>query len=599
MSIPLTPLEHEVVYHDLPKNLKAIGVKEAEVKEHQVRWHKFIESEDSESKRVDLLRKLLAVQPIHDPPQLLFKDDAGDEKERKAKFLSALTDLLGQSKPGPQSRREAASRLDTLHSLSVLPKEIPLTEGVVNGIVGHEDHRGQLREFLVGHVKHAVDDENGKLGELHPQGVEALGDGEWLRNLFLYNAHFATTGSDHSSLFRELQRAFLNGGVEGVKRIKFGHDHFKSAGIEDEKLAGFLESLDSKLGTVHSGKTEGELDLYNLYAGKLEDFAEHSKQEDLNASLKAVEKLTDGLSATVKGAGKVEGIVDGLLKENDHSKIPAAIGKLRGLKGLKGREERARAFSIGALSKLAAASKISPETIRTGLKVAERFRQLKGKSPAEQRSMLEAMQREFGREALEGHRDALNAAGKQTGKDLGYFIGEVLNPPKAQAGGEVSGSITHDPRHLFTLGKFQNNCQSPGTQQCPSILGYTAHPQEVTLAFHTPQEEGEGMDFSGFAFAHVLEHKEKKGRYAVVFERPYTDHGELKPAMDAVIEKARDRIEGLAKKAGLKLEAHTRATLPRNQFKVLPSRHGLTKYYDIAGGVHGGEVIGEERREQG
>lgn len=558
--IPLTPLEQELVEEHAAK----LG---GLTKEEQGRWLRLIEGTESDSVRVDIVRSLHAV---------LERDE---EDKSGIGFARALRETVKTEGIG---HKETLARLATLHTLARMPKDIPLNKDDAVKITGAPDHSKMLKDILLGHVRKIV-----PAKDICEEGIRALENVDYLSNLFKYRTHYGGN-SAHKEMFENIQRAFLEGGAKGLKKLKYRSPDFKQ-GMEDERLRSFAEGLDDAVGGI--GGAVGTVDLWPGYRDKIKDFRDHAgtekPEESLEAAAGRAKDLRRELSEAVKGLPEVEPLVSGALKESDPDGMRKVLEELK-TKKFSGKAERVRMLSIGRLAQLANVVRVDAikEAFAVGNEIAGQLPGLEGKSFEEQRRFLEGLQQRYGREALGRHAEILAALPKQTGRDLSFLIHQVVEPPRVSGASEVSARITHDASELFTLGKFEHNCQSPGTTQSESLLGFAAHPNELTLAFHDSSGE-----YVGFAFAHFLQHKEEKGRYALAVERPYSDHQELKSGMNDAISEFKRKVEALAKKEGLPLEVHPKDALPRDRWMVMPSPY-VHKWYDIKGAsVHGGEVV--------
>jgi len=487
---------------------------------------------------------------------------------------------------GVIEKKDAFERLETLSIIANLPENIPLknSETDIKKIMASSEHEKALHETLSKYLKEIIPLEKTELRK------EALNNPEYLSNLYKYHADYKKN-SDHLEIFQMIHKAFLEDGVEGVKKLKYHDKHFQKA-LEDEKTRKFAEDLDELLGEVTAGGSM-KFNLHEVFKGKLEDFKIHSKQEKLDEALAETErKMKETASELVKavkevGDEELSKRVEALVKKGDFKSLSEEAKKLtEELKKQKfeGKREKARNFVIGASSKMASLGEMEDiqNAVDAGKKIAAELEKLEGKSLAEQYKTLSQLEREFGRENLERYEKTLAALGKASFLDLKYFVKQVLEPPQKPTGETVTARIVHDASLLFTLGKFENNCQSPGVRNSQSLLGFAAHPNELTIGFF--DKEGE---FVGFSFAHFLQHGEG---YAVAIERPYSNHGSLKPTMEELRKKIADKIEVLAQQHGLKIKAFPSNEKPSG-LKTLPSPY-VSKYYDMKGGVvSGGEEI--------
>ncbi len=546
MSIKLTPLEKKLIYNHLPLQL---GERE--------KWAKKVEDVDSIGKRVELARMLCQIV------------------EKK----------LGWGLQGVAEKPDALKRLETLYTIACLPENILLKNEDVRGIMESPEHEKLLGEKLNEFLKKIIPNLTKIVEE------NALRNTEYLSNLFEYHENYKSD-SNHLELFQMIHKAFLEGGVNEVKKLKYHDKHFQHA-LKDEKIRGFAEKLDELLGEVTaSGAYGGKFDLHEVFKGKLEDFERHAKEEKIDEALARAEKKVQESAEKLKNALKefndaeLSKQVENLLKKRDFEGLRGVAGNLTKTK-FTGKKERIRNLVIGALNAITSLGDQEKlrEAVNAGKKIAERFGKLEGKSLREQYETLSSIEREFGRGKLEEHAKTLAALGKASYQDLSFFIKQVLEPPQKPSGGIVKARIIHDPSLLFTLKKFENNCMSPGTRQSQSLLGFTIHPNELTIGFF--DEDGE---FVGFSFAHFLEHE---NGHALAIERPYSNHGGLKPVMGTLTQEIAEKINELARDRGLQLTAFRSHEKPSGLIglKVLPSPY-VKKYYDIKrGSVSGGEAI--------
>ncbi|NYZ78373.1 hypothetical protein H0N96_03155 [Candidatus Micrarchaeota archaeon] len=559
MAIKLTPIESELIFEHLPVSKEEFEkLPEKERKkwfEEREKWRSEVEKVDGESRRVELSRMLHRV----------------------------LDQKLGSHLQGIIEKKDAFERLGTLFTIASLPEEIPLkkSEKDIKNIMAAADHGKALHERLLPFLKKIIPLEKTKLQD------EALENSEYLSNLFKYHAGYKDD-KNRLEVFQMIHKAFLEDGVKGVKKVKYHSEHFKEA-LKDEKTRKFAEDLDGLLGEVTAGGGR-KFDLHEVFKGKLEDFEAHSKQEKLDEALAEAERKAQATAGELKkalsdvGDDALSKRVEKLVAKRDFEALREEAEGLK-KKQAAGKKEKIRSFAIGALSRMASLGKQEDmrKAIHAGKEIAAELEKLEGKPLGKQYESLSELERKFGRGNLEKHEKALAALGKASFLDLSYFIKQVLEPPQKSAGETVTARIVHDADLLFTLGKFENNCQSPGVTHSQSLLGFAIHPSELTIGFFN--EEGE---FIGFSFAHFMQHGDG---HAVAIERPYSNHGGLKPAMEELRKQIAGKIEVLAQKRGLKIKAFPSNEKPSG-LKTLPSPY-VSKWYDIKSGeVSGGEQIG-------
>jgi len=562
LPIPLTPLEEELIDTHMPVP-----------KSEKDAWRKMVEEMTSEGKRVEIVRTLHRVL------------EAGEE-ERPDKKISESD--YGQAFQGLIHKPDVLERIETLHTLASLPKEMRIKGSEARKVVASEDHIEKLHDLLQERISKII-----PVKEFHPEGKAALKNVEYLGNLFKYNAGYASD-HNHLEIFQMIQKAFLEKGVKGLKELKYHSKEFQEA-LPEEKTRAFLEKLDEEIGSASTG-AGGPIDLYKIVEGKLADYEAHQKEVAAKDVMQEAREQTAQIEGKLKGAltpfgesaesKPIAEKIAALLAKKDYKNLEKEKEALRG-RSLTGRADRLRGAVVGQLDKLTTLVKEAEsinEAVEVGKDVTESIRGLKGKPYEKQLELLEKIKQEHGREKLEKHGNALGVLGKPVYKDMSYFITQVLEPPQAGGEGEgVTTRITHNLQQLFTLGKFENNCQSPGVQQSQSLLGFVAHPSELTFGHFS--NEGE---YIGFTFAHVLQ---RKDGHSLIFERSYTNHGHLKETMRKTNEELGRRIEKLAKEKGVALKVYFHDRMPSKEHTVLRSPY-VHKWYDVAHGqVHGGETV--------
>jgi len=563
LPLLLTPLEKDLIDTHMP-----IAEKEKEA------WRAFVGKMDSEGKRVEIVRVLHRVL------------EAGEEE---SKDISKSD--YGQAFQGLIHKPDVMERIETLHTLASLPKEIRVKGSEAREIVASDRHVEKLQNVLQELVGRII-----PVKEFHPEGRAALKNVEYLGNLFKYRAGYRGD-PNHLEIFQMIHKAFLEKGVNGIKELKYHSKDFQEA-LPDEKMRDFLEGLDGELGSK-SAQAGKDIDIYKIVEGKLTDYEAHRREEKRDVLEQAREQtaeLENKLRNTLQPFGEskeskpVAEKIAALLAKKDYKNLEKEKEALRG-KPLIGKVERLRGAVVGQLEKLMPLFKETEklhDTVEFGRTLTESFRELEGKPYEKQLELLEKIRQEHGNEKLENHAKTLNALGKQVYSDMGYFISQVLEPPRpAEENETVTTRITHDAQHLFTLGKFETNCQTPGVQHAHAVLGFTAHPNELTFGHFS--NEGE---YIGFTFAHVLQ--AKQGGLALVFDKIYSSKGHLRDAIHKTNTELGKKIEQLAQKRGLALKVYQRDNMPRKELTVLPTPYVRYKWYDIANDLRGAEVYGGE-----
>ena len=538
MPASMTPIEEDLIYTHLP------------LPKERDEWKRRIEEIEGDSERVQISRMLYNV----------------------------LDKELGKALEKIIDKKDAFERLNTLFTISLLPQDMKINAETAQKVINSPDHEEELHKILQESLKKIIP----KLGDI--KSTKSLSNGEYLQNLFKYHNHYAKT-RDHLEIFQMIQKAFLEDGAEGVKKLQYHAKEFEDS-LPDEKMRGFAEKLDKEIGEV-SASNGGSSDLYELMKGKFEDFENHSQQEsleDVEEAGKKIEELKPQLEKALQSmedkelSKKINKLVEG--KNNEEMKKELENLKKQSLEGSK---ERSRNYLIGILTRITNLSSIQAvsDSIKTGEEVVEELKKMKGKPFEEQERMLRKIQEKQGAEKLEKAASTLGAMGKASFQDLNYFIKQVLNPPHKEEG-TITSHVTHDASELFTLGKFENNCQSPGIHQSQSLLGFVAHPSELVIGHYLDNE------FIGFTFAHFL--KSEDNNYAILFERAYSNHGTLKTAMQQNIDKIKEKINEMAKKEKIPLKAIYKEE-SKGKYKVMHSPH-VSKWYDCySGEVRGGETI--------
>lgn len=538
--IKLTPIEHELIYQHsgLPD-------------EEKRRWHGLIEKIESTGKRVEIARQLHAI---------LEKD-----------FKDAIK--------GIANKKEPFKRISTLFTLASVPAEIGVDQKVARKIAHSEDYSKKLSEFLENNIKRIIPLEK----KLTPEGSKALRDAEYLSNLFKYYYGYKNrlNNSNYVQIFQMIHKAFLEDGIEGVKKLKYDSKEFRNA-LPDDELREFAKNLDKAVGSV-GGSSKSE-NFYKTIKGKLEDYKKHKEEEKENIS-EQIEKQQSRLEKEIEnimGEMNADNSIKALVNKRD-------VERLKQKKEtLKGKAKKIMNALIGKTSRLATIEKEADNAKKAaniGEEIVKKLSELKNKSAEEQIKTLEELRLKYNREALEHHAEVLSSLGKPVYNDLSFFISNLLNFQASDEKEKVISKITHNPKFLFSVGKFENNCQSPGVTHSQSLLGFVAHPNELTIAHFSPDGE-----FIGFSFAHFLK-SEESNKYALVIERPYSNHGNLKPAMVKASKKIAEKIEELAKKRKLKLKVFLKDEIPGGKYRVLPSPY-LSKWYDVKGGeIGGGETV--------
>ncbi len=599
MALELTPIDKDLIFNHLPVQLEpnlCSGLESSRTPGEKTVFEELEEKQAGEENPEKKVRLEKLLEECRKWAEKVEKEDSHGQRVEVARMLHGVLEKnLGGSLWGVAEKRDAFKRLETLYTIASLPKEIQFNESKVKKIMASDEHEKLLRDSLSEILKSIIPLEK----EIKEE--KALKNMEYLSNLFKYHAGYKNN-RNHLELFQAIHKAFLEDGVEGVKKLKYHNEEFKD--VLDEETKKFAEELDERLGEVTAGgASSGKFDLYEVFKGKLGDFQQHAEQEKLDEALKDALKKAESdvqtIANNLKGAlnesgdatlSELSGLVENLVEKRDFNGLRNEAEKLMGKKFEKEKLEKTRNFAIGNLNRLA--DKIGilvnqeelSKAIAVGKEIAAGFANLKDMPLEDQYKTLSNLERKFGRENLEKHEKRLASLGKANFMDLRYFVKQVLEPPQKPSGETVKARIVHDASLLFTLGKFENNCQSPGVQQSQSLLGFTAHPSELTIGFF--DEDGE---FIGFSFAHFLKHGEG---HALAIERPYSNHGNLKPVMNKLLEEIAKKIDVLASEKRLELKAFLSKNKPSGlDLKVLASPF-VSKWYDVKGGeVHGGEKI--------
>ncbi len=537
MPVSMTPLETELVYKFLP------------LPKERSEWKKRIEEIDNESERVQIMRALYKV----------------------------LDKNYGKCLEGVIEKKDAFKRLNGLYSISLLPESVGVDKKTVTNVINDPYYEKKVHEILRKGLERIIPN----IGDI--KSISALSNADYLQNLFQYHNYYSKTGN-HLEIFRMIQKAFLEEGSEGVKKLKYHSKEFRGI-LPDDDIRSFAEKIDERIGEV-STLSKGDHSVFESLEEKFNDFANHSKNEnleDIEEAGKELEKLKPRLEkalANMNDARLSEKIKKAVEEKNDEElKKELEALKKQKFQGLK---ERNRNFLIGVLTREGNLSNMEAvsNSVKLGKEVVEELKNLKGKPVEKQESMLRQIREKYGVEKLDKVASTLKAFKNSTFQDLNYFLSVVINPPQKKEG-NVTSHVTHDATELFTLGKFENNCQSPGTRQSESLLGFAIHPSELVIGHYLNDE------FIGFTFAHFLK---SNNNYAILFERPYSNHSTLKNAMQKNIEKIKEKINEAAKNEKIPLTAVFKNEL-KGDYKVLNSPY-VRKYYDCKPGeVSGGERI--------
>jgi hypothetical protein len=377
--------------------------------------------------------------------------------------------------------------------------------------------------------------------------------------------------------FKGVNKAFVEDGLKGVKDYRYrgqrAQEVIKDARIPP-KLVKFLEELDSKQ-RITSQTGEGG-DLYDAFEQKLVDYDAHSKEED------PIELLSKASEEAEKSRKQAEGILSQLPNEFaervqahlQSSEFEKALEETQAKEGLSNNQARRANALIPHLKRLKESSDLDKgreavEAAQRAVKATRSLKNLKGKPWEEQARVLEAA----GRGLKQEHLEFLKAMPKSVFRDLAFFAEQALNPPKQESSG-LETRVTHSPEELFTLGKFQNNCQSPGTTQSVGLPGFAGHPTELTLGHYADGE------FVGFTFAHLTH--APNNQFALVLENPYTNHQGSHSQMQEHLKEFKERVARAAKKQGLPLTAYLQGEAKGKGLQTIETH--LPKWYDVVGG---------------
>ena len=468
--------------------------------------------------------------------------------------------------------REAATRVNTLASLLEMEKELKIPPAELQRVL-HEPNlkpliQGLFKEYF---IKRGLGID---IPKFHDDALRVISNPEMISRSLAYNKDYRGDRNNRQ-VYLDGWKAFLTEGRRGVKKYKFSKamDVFK-----DEKMASFVSDIDRIVGNIRPGGEVKEINLQEHFRGKLADFESHSKEVDMKQLIAQdktkLDKALKEIDMKALGVDK-EALVQILLKQ-DVEAINQFMGKLKG-KQIKGKAGRLKGALLGALS-----NHVSVLNSVKAFGIARELHKMpKGREA--QYKFLEGLQEKFGKETIVSLGKLFESLSRKNPKpiygDLSFFMENIHNPPRpvaAEESGEVHSRITYDLADLLRVGKFEKNCQNTGNStHNHGLLSFSFDPAELTLAHYS------GGEIIGFSFAHVV--KGKKKNYLVI-ERAYSDHGNLKPEMNAQREEMARRITEAAKKAGLNLRGGTKEQLKGKEVETFPSAYNIGKYYDIAGG---------------
>ncbi|MFA4946369.1 MAG: hypothetical protein WC607_02390 [Candidatus Micrarchaeia archaeon] len=470
------------------------------------------------------------------------------------------------------------TRLSEAAVLAGLPQELGVNGKQAEEVMRSANPSEALEKLLLEKLGHVIGAKT-----LSEEGKRALGNPEYLKNLFLYHSAFEKGGSEWSrgtqqlDAFKGINKAFLESGVKGAKDYKYrgekAREVIKDAQIPT-KLVSFLEGLDSS----HRVTTEagGEGDLYDAFEQKLADYAGHLKEEN---PLELLEKAGKEAAPAREKANEVlarlpkefSDAVAAAIKTGDYEKALAITREKTGLSKTNARIANAliphlkQLIELGELGK----GREAVEAAQRAVAAARSLEKLRGKPWGEQTRALE----QAGRGLKQEHLDFLRAMPKSVFRDLAFFAEQALKPPQRESSG-LETHVTHAQDELFTLGKFQNNCQSPGTTQSVGLPGFAGHPTELTLGHYADGE------FVGFTFAHLTH--APNGKFALVIERPYTNHQGLHQSMTEHLQEFKERVAKAAEKQGVPLTVYLQSEAKDKGLHTIETH--LPKWYDVTGG---------------
>ncbi|MBI5225259.1 hypothetical protein HY989_05300 [Candidatus Micrarchaeota archaeon] len=511
----------------------------------------------------------------------------GTRVEALRNMADVIENKMGLLLHGISRKSDALSRLRTASVIANLPKEIAVDHARAGKIINAQNHSDELAKELASKISTVV-----PVKSINSNIMKHLSP-EYIANLFTYSGHYRSlkdSTQKENSLFEKVNSAFLEKGVDGVKEVKYHSEEAKEIQQHSkipDSIIRFLESLDSHVGATDSNKQlTSKATIFESYQGKLGDYKLHLKEEgdparnhsleseqekskkDLNSQIELLEKkisFSHDFKKLVAG-GEYSNAFDAIKKTHESATnlekqhIAKVLQPLDRLTKLSKIDEAREAIKIGQeiVSEILALEKVDPES------QIERFEKLRQKHPEEK---------------IEKYAKTLKALGKNTYNDLAYFLEELKRRPESTAT-EVETKITHNAMDHFTLGKFENNCQSPKTPQCRSLISNSAELTELVLGHYGDAETSSGKEFIGFSFAHLLKGREG---YLLAVERPYSHQAQLKPKMQENINRIIEQINSLAYRQKVPISAAL-SEIAKNAtgYSTIPTH--VKKYYDMKSG---------------
>jgi hypothetical protein len=401
---------------------------------------------------------------------------------------------------------------------------------------------------------------------------------EVIREIFRYYPKVAEWESKNKlkkGAFKEMVRAYVEHGKEGIKRIKYN-----SASANEPMFRVLMESdrLESQ------GKTRMINYFDDIFRLHLESFRGHSMQkkfsfirqrQELQTRFIATQKELIGLLGETQLVGVNKKAITEIVASKNTGQIQKIVEQLQRIKTINRNQIAEKARLIGLL-KLTSGITHLEEGFETFRQVLPALMKLKGTSHEQQQRLVLQLQTRFPR--LKEFVEIFQKMGRE--KALVY--GDVANifkdlaeakEQKTISESTVTAKITHNLEEIFSSDKFRDNCINPNKIGY-HVVGFTLDPQEAFIGFY---EDG----YTGFSLMHLL----KKGAERVLYvEEPYTNASNLTAGMRTSAEGLGLKIAELAKQKGVKNLSVIYSWRNPNKTGLEPfeSIHS-DKYYDVFG----------------